>query len=151
MNVTADKTVSLELTRRFDAPPERVFDAWVSKEWGEWLPPQGARCVVSDLDPRVGGRYRVRMSMADGRTVEISGVYREVVRPKKLVLTWFADHNKQETTITVTFEPDGIGTLMHLRQDGFADAELRDRHKGGFGGANGSFDKLAALLAKGAR
>ena len=151
MTMTADKTVSLELSRRFDVPPEQVFDAWLSKEWGEWLPPQGARCVVGELDPRAGGRYKVRMSMADGRTVEISGVYREVVRPKKLVLTWFGDYNKQETTITLAFEPDGKGTLMHFRQDGFAGAELRDRYKSGFGGANGSFDKLAALLAKPSR
>ena len=39
MNGVAEPHLSLDLSRRFEAPPERVFDAWLSKEWGEWLPP----------------------------------------------------------------------------------------------------------------
>ena len=144
----AELPVSLEISRRFDASPERVFDAWTSKEWGNWLPPAGARCEVTALEPRVGGRYRVRMTMADGRTVDLAGSYLEFVRPKKLVLSWLADYNKQETVITVTFARDRSGTVMTLRQTGFADCDLRDRYKGGWTGPGGSFDKLAAFFAE---
>jgi len=52
-------TLSLEISRHFEVPPERVFDAWLSKEWGEWLPPASARCEVKELEPRVGGTMRV--------------------------------------------------------------------------------------------
>jgi uncharacterized protein YndB with AHSA1/START domain len=142
---------SLEISRRFDAPPERVFDAWLGTEWGEWLPPAGALCKVTLIEPRVGGRYLVNMTMADGRSVEISGVYRELVRPRKLVFTWLGNYNSQETLITLNFQPDGAGTLMKLRQDGFPTTELRDGYNNGWTGKNGSFDKLAAYLAKASR
>src|SRR5260370_1425749 len=63
MNSVAESSLSLEISRRFDAPPERVFDAWLGKEWGEWLPPRGARCKVDRIEPRVGGQYHVAMNM----------------------------------------------------------------------------------------
>jgi uncharacterized protein YndB with AHSA1/START domain len=148
MSTIAESTLSLEISRRVAAPPERVFDAWLSKEWGEWLPPRGARCGVILIEPRVGGSYQVSMTMPDGRTVEISGVYRELVRPEKLVFTWLGNYNSQETLITLTFQPDGTGTQMKMRQDGFADAQLRDGYNSGWTGENGSFDKLDAFLAK---
>ena len=85
--------------------------------------------------------------MADGRVVDVTGVYREVTRPSKLVFTWFADYNRRETLIMVTFRPQGTGTVMSFRQQGFTTLEMRDRYGGGWGGANGSFDQLARRLA----
>jgi uncharacterized protein YndB with AHSA1/START domain len=151
MPKTVDAILPLQLSRRFDAAPERVFDAWLRRDWGDWLPPRGAHCTVTHLEPRVGGRYQMSMTMPDGRTVQISGVYKEVVRPTKLVLTWLGNYNSQETIITLTFKLDGTGTLMQLRQEGFANAELREGYNIGWTGENGSFDKLAALLAKATR
>lgn len=148
MNNIAEPTLSLEISRHFAAPPERVFDAWLGKEWGEWLPPRAAHCAVTLIEPRVGGRYIVTMTMPDGRTIEISGVYRELVRPEKLSLTWLGSYSSQETVITLTFEPDVTGTLMRLRQDGFGTAELRDGYNSGWMGEGGSFAKLDAFLAK---
>jgi uncharacterized protein YndB with AHSA1/START domain len=148
MNSVAELPLSLELSRRFDAPPERVFDAWLGKEWGEWLPPRGAQCKVTSIEPRVGGRYHVAMNMADGRSIEISGEYRELRRPTKLVFTWFAHYSDQETLITLNFRPDGDGTLMTFRQEGFGDAQSRDGYGGGWNGPNGSFEKLDAILAR---
>lgn len=146
-----ESTLSLEISHRFSASPERVFDAWLGTQWGEWLPPAGAVCVVTLIDPRVGGGYHAKMTMADGRAVEISGVYREIVRPKRLVLTWVGNYNNQQTLITLTFRPDGAGTLMTLRQDGFDSAEQRGGYQNGWSGVNGSFDKLSNYLAMRAR
>jgi hypothetical protein len=39
MNTPAESSLSLELSRRFDAPPVRVFDAWLRKKVGR-LPPR---------------------------------------------------------------------------------------------------------------
>jgi uncharacterized protein YndB with AHSA1/START domain len=144
---SAESMPTLEISRRFDAPPERVFDAWVSIEWGEWLAPADAVCKVTAMDPRAGGHYSVNMSMPDGRTIEVSGMYREVSRPKKLVFTWRGVHNSQEMLITLTFEPDGAGTVMSLRQEGFPTTELRQGFNQGWNGKNGSFDKLDRYLA----
>jgi uncharacterized protein YndB with AHSA1/START domain len=147
MNSVAKSPLSLELSRRFDAAPERVFDAWLGREWGEWLPPNASCCRVTLIEPRVGGRYHMTMMMADGRSLEISGVYRKVVRPTTLVFTWLGHHNQQETLITLNFQPDGNGTLMTLRQEGFGETQVRDNFSNGWGGPNGSFAKLDALLA----
>jgi uncharacterized protein YndB with AHSA1/START domain len=148
MTTLDDTALSLEISRYFAASPERVFDAWLDKGWGEWLPPNQARCEVDSIEPVVGGAYLVRMTMPDGRTVEISGKYKEITRPKKLVLTWTGSYNNQETIITVTFRADGDGTLMTLRQDGFTEAAMRDGYNAGWTGAGGSFDKLAGLLSR---
>ncbi len=148
MAVLDQSLLSLEISRRFDAPPERVFDAWLGKEWCDWLPPAKATCEIAKLEPVVGGRYLVLMTMPDGRKVEIAGAYREIIRPTKLVLTWTGNYNRQETVITVTFRKDGQGTLMSLRQDGFPDAGLRDGYNAGWTSSGGSFDKLAQLLAR---
>jgi uncharacterized protein YndB with AHSA1/START domain len=106
---------------------------------------------VTELHPVVGGRYLVRMTMQDGRVVEISGVYRDIARPQKLVFTWTGNYNHQETVVTVTFRPDGEGTMMTLRQEGFPASDLRDGYKAGWTGPDGSFDKLARVLQQARR
>jgi uncharacterized protein YndB with AHSA1/START domain len=144
---SAARLPALEITRRFDAPPQRVFDAWLGREWALWLPPGGVRCQLTLLEPHVGGHYGVTMTMPDGRVIQSAGVYREVVRPSRLVFTWLGSNTDQETLITVTFRPDGAGTVMSFRQQGFPGAEMRERYQQGWCGHNGSFAKLAALLA----
>lgn len=139
--------LTLELTRHFAATPERVFDAWLTRDWGTWLPPRGATCAVAEMDARVGGTYRLAMTMPDGRTVEIHGEYREIVRPHRLVLAWTGNYNDQETVLTLTFVPDGAGTRLTLRQDGFLDAGMREGYRMGWTGEGGSFEKLDAVLA----
>jgi len=54
MNTPAESSLSLELSRRFDAPPVRVFDAWLRKKVGR-LPPRAKTCNVTRIEPRVGG------------------------------------------------------------------------------------------------
>ncbi|MDE2227991.1 MAG: SRPBCC domain-containing protein [Alphaproteobacteria bacterium] len=145
-------TVTLELTHRFDGSPERVFDAWVTKDWCEWLGPATvSKCEVVTMDPRVGGRYHVRMHMPD-RVHDATGEYRELDRPRRLVMTF--DGNKAQfggnfsTLLTITFRPDGKGTLMTLRQEGLQRGEMADGFNQGWAGAGNSFDRLAALLAR---
>jgi uncharacterized protein YndB with AHSA1/START domain len=147
----ADQTVLLlEISRRFAASPERVFDAWVGREWCEWLGPPDSRCTILELDPRVGGTFRVAITMSDGREIEVSGTYTELRRAQKLAFGWNSDFANQKMTIAVTFRPDSGGTLMTLRQEGFPDADLQNGYKAGWTGAGGSFDKLADFLARAA-
>ncbi|HVA35894.1 MAG TPA: SRPBCC domain-containing protein [Stellaceae bacterium] len=146
-DVAAMQEVSLELSHRFDAPPDRVFDAWVTKTWCEWLGPAVARCELVAMDPRVGGQFHVRMHMPD-RVVDITGEYRELKRPERLVMSWIGDCTRFDTTITVTFRRDGAGTLMTLRQEGFKDPTVRDGFVQGWSAPGNSFDKLERVLAR---
>jgi len=145
-NVDED-VVSLQITRRFEAPPERVFDAWLSSAWAEWLAPGKVRGKLTLLEPRIGGRYEVEMTMPDGRVVRVRGRYLEIDRPHRLLLSWIADHNEHETLLSIDLQRDGArGTLLTLRHDGFRDTGQRDRHRSGWEAPDGALDKLAHLL-----
>lgn len=86
--------------------------------------------------------------MSDGHVVEIADRYVEVTRPTRLVLTWTSNYDGRETLISLSFRPHGTGTMMVLRQDGFEDLGRREGYWTGWTGAGGSFDKLAAHLAR---
>jgi two-component system, cell cycle response regulator DivK len=78
----------VRVTRRFEAPPEAVFDAWLDeKTAGAWLfaTPEGEMVRV-EIDPRVGGRYEI-VERRDGEDVLHTGAYEEIERPRRLVFT----------------------------------------------------------------
>jgi uncharacterized protein YndB with AHSA1/START domain len=143
--------ITLVLKRVFDAPREKVFDAWIDpRQLGAWMGPRGVRAEAPVLEAKVGGRYRVVMHMDSGQTPAVGGVYREIARPERLVFTWawegehpggVANH---ETLVTLTFRDVGGKTEMTMRHDGFENDAARDSHSHGW---NGSFDKLGEMLA----
>ncbi len=140
---TADAIV-LELTRLFEAPPARVFDAWLDPEqWQQWMGPPGVTCEVPQLDARVGGRYRAVMRPGDGRVIAVGGVFKTIDAPRRLAFTWCWEGEAQETLVTLTFRDLDGRTELTLRHENFSTAANRDNHGRGW---NGSFDKLAALL-----
>jgi uncharacterized protein YndB with AHSA1/START domain len=132
----------LEMTRVFDAPPERVFDAWLDKSWGEWVGPPGVKGEVTQLQPKVGGSYCIIMHRESG-DLTVGGTYKEIVRPSRLVMSWTWDGEEVNTLITLTFKPKGKGTELHMRHEGFSSAERRDGHNFGW---TGTFDKLATYF-----
>jgi uncharacterized protein YndB with AHSA1/START domain len=144
--MTTDTIADTELlmTRTFDAPAERVFDAWLSESVAEWIGPQGVRAEISEFDPRVGGKYRIIMNTPDGNRIPVGGIYKEIDRPKRLVFSWGWEKEDQDTLVTLTFRETGGKTEMTLKHTNFADSTRRDSHKHGW---TGSFDKLESFLA----
>ena len=148
-----ESNLLLVITRSFDAPRERVFDAWLDPaQIAKWIGPRNIRAETMELSPKPGGRYRIHMRGTDGSDGPIvSGIYREIVRPERLVFTWAweTEHARgmpgEETIITLIFRERGSKTEMTLRHEGFAAKESRDSHDKGW---NGSFDKLAEALAE---
>ncbi len=59
MTVAPDRF--LRMTRRFEAAPERVFDAWLNPETArQWLFSSPAdEGYAAELDARVGGRWTI--------------------------------------------------------------------------------------------
>ncbi len=140
-----DTAPLLEMTRTFEAPPERVFDAWLSKSWGEWAGPRGVTGEVVLMEAKIGGRYRMNMHIPGGKTLSVSGVYREILRPTKLVFTWKWETEENETLVTLAFRATETGTVMTVRHQGFAQVEERESHHNGW---NGTLDRLAEHLQR---
>jgi uncharacterized protein YndB with AHSA1/START domain len=147
----SDESLVLVMTRTFDAPRERVFDAWLDPEQASrWMGPRGVRAKADRLEPKVGGRYRIVMQLDSGQTPTVGGVYREIRRPERLVFTWAWEGahpggaGEHDTVVTLTFRDVGGKTEMTMRHEGFVNADERDSHTHGW---NGSFDKLAETLA----
>ena len=149
--MTTSMIAELVLSKRFDASPEQVFDAWTGTRWVDWLPPRDATAKIISIDPRVGGTYQVDMIMPDGRQVGASGRYVLVDRPHRLTFTWLGSYSPAQTTIALVFVTDGSGTLMTLTQTGFDEDGMRNGYEQGWGGPGGSFDKLSAILGGHAR
>lgn len=86
----ASPRVRLEIRRTFEAPREKVFEAWTLPEaLTQWWGPEGYATPSAEVDLRPGGRYRLGMKkLPDGEIFYLSGAYREVRAPEKLVYTW---------------------------------------------------------------
>jgi uncharacterized protein YndB with AHSA1/START domain len=137
---------SLTIKRRFNAPPEKVFSAWIDPEKVKrWMGPGEVKALRAEADARVGGRYRWVMLAPGGEEHDVSGVYREVIPNEKLVFTWaWKTTPERESLVTLTFKPDGTGTIMTMLHEQFFDEDARDRHQGGW---NGALEKLDKYLA----
>lgn len=136
---------SLTIKHRFNAPPAKVYAAWTDPQMiARWFGPPGVERVEAESDLRVGGAYSIAMHMPGDRH-DVMGVYREIVPNQKLVYTWaWKSTPERDLLVTVTFKPDGEGTMLTLLHEHFFDADARDRHQHGWAGA---IDKLEKLLA----
>ncbi len=139
---------NVSITRTFAAPREQVFNAFMRKEALQgWFGPEGFSVPAVVVDPRPGGTYRIEMHSPEGSVHIVTGEYREVRPPEKLVFTWrWLDGSGlgPETLVTLTFAARDGGTELTLTHSGFATAEARDAHQGGWAS---SFVSLAETLA----
>ena len=145
MNTAADETL-LEITRVFDAPPARVFDAWLNREeWQSWIGPEGINCEVPLLEPHIGGRYRIVMRLSDGRVIPVSGIFKTIDAPRTLAFTWGWENDPtRQSLITLTLREKAGKTELTLRQEGLGSVSHRDDHGRGWTSA---LNKLVAHLA----
>jgi uncharacterized protein YndB with AHSA1/START domain len=137
------------ITRIFDAPRERVFQAWTDPDQvAAWYGPEHFDTPRDriHIDLRVGGRYELTMVRRDGGgEFAISYEIVELVEPELIVLRSNPrpDVGMHEPTITrVEFLDHGAKTRMTL-SDGPYPAG-RDHAEAGWIAA---FDNLAALVA----
>ncbi|MGA3039405.1 MAG: SRPBCC family protein [Bryobacteraceae bacterium] len=143
----------IQVTRDFRAPRQLVFDAFTKPELvRRWLlGPPGWSMPVCEIDLRAGGRYRyLWRSDADGTEMGMGGIFREIVRPERLVATekfdesWYGD---EALDTTVFVEQGGITkiTITVL----YESTEARDtaRRSGMEHGMKAGYDRLEELLS----
>jgi uncharacterized protein YndB with AHSA1/START domain len=146
-------TIGMTLTRHIPAAPEEVFDAYTDAEKQKiWfgLLSDDPGIVEIDVDLRVGGVQHAKWGPSPDQLFWEDQTFIEIDRPHRLVTSSTGgtpDGDTMTTDITVTFEPDGDGTLMTVTQTGFPNEEMRDFF------ANyamaGAFDRIVAFFEQG--
>jgi uncharacterized protein YndB with AHSA1/START domain len=143
----ASRPVTVEITRTFAAPRERVFQAWTDpRELACWFAPSpDYTIVIPQLELRNGGRYVVEMHHKSGNVHRVAGTYREVSPPEKLSFTWQWEGNEStvESVVSVYFRDLGKTTEIRLTHELLPSAEEREKHGHGW---NGCFEQLANYL-----
>jgi uncharacterized protein YndB with AHSA1/START domain len=124
---------------RIDAAPSAVFEFLTDP--GMMVRWMGTEAV---LDPRPGGDYRVNISGQD----RVSGKVIEIVPDRRLVFSWGWEDGALpvapgESTVEITLEPDGEGTLLRLTHRDLP----QDMHKFHQLGWDHALPRLAAVAA----
>jgi uncharacterized protein YndB with AHSA1/START domain len=127
---------------RIEARPETVFGFFTDPEkLTRWL------CEEATVDPRPGGVNRQRHAgdedNADG-PYYMRGTFVEVSPPRRVVFTWGYENAEVgvppgSSTVEVTLEPDGEGTLLRLVH--------RDLPKAERASFAGGWEKMLSRLA----
>lgn len=148
MTTLVQDKLPLTIIRTFDAPRELVWEAWTKAEHAlHWWGPKHHPATDIAWDARVGGRWRNCLREVEtGNLFWHGGVFREVVRPERLVFTFVWEESGErgmETLITVNFAERNGKTEMTLHQTPFQSITERDGHDEGW---NSTFDRLAEYL-----
>src|SRR5580698_5700384 len=140
----------LSLVRRIRARPAIVFDAVTTAEGiAQWWGPDAGPVLVSESDPRVGGRYRVRFRLLDDTEHESSGEFVIVDPPKRVVMTWrwvVGGDDPGESQVDISLRAVDGGTELTFSHSRLQSESARRSHEGGWDGA---LRKLQARFAEG--
>lgn len=146
--MSSESPAIVQITRRFNASPERVFDAWLDPALiGQWM--FGPRLREEEIvhlqtDARLGGAFSF-LVRRQGHAIDHVGIYQEFDRPRRLVFTWgIAGESAGDSRVIVEFAPVDSGCLLTLTHEMHPKwAEYRDRTQAGW---TRMTDTLAAVL-----
>ena len=130
------------INRVFNLPVSVVWLAWTDADYfKKWWGPRGFTCPSSQMEARVGGKYLNCMRGPDGKEYWSTGVVKELIPERKLVITdSFSDEKgnikpaseygmsgdwPKELLITVYLEEADGATKMKLKHQGIP-AEMRE-------------------------
>jgi uncharacterized protein YndB with AHSA1/START domain len=152
---------TVRIERIFAAPRQLVFDAWTQRDLLlQWYAPHGCTVHFASIDVRPGGRFHACIHNPRFGECWVVGVYREIVRPERLLYTLAtadregneiepvqAGHDPRwprQTVVTVTLTQVRGGTKLTLEQ---TVAEALARHTGALPSWLEMLDRMATLIA----
>jgi uncharacterized protein YndB with AHSA1/START domain len=151
LKVTTTGEHEIHAQRWFDAPRERVWQAFTDPELiPQWWGLRSTTTIVDELELRPGGTWRFVQRSDDGSETGFRGEYREIRGPESL--TWTFEWEGMPghiSTETVTFTEQDGGTLVSTAsvfdnredRDGMVESGMED-------GMRETYDRLAELLAR---
>jgi len=135
--------LTLTTERLINATPEKVFDAWLNPDMlKRFMIPGGDAMTVprAEADAREGGRFEIIMKMGD-EEMPHRGTYKEISPHKRLVFTWESSASTEpDSTVTLTFTPEGSGTHLSLTHVRFPNETSRANHEMGWGAILSALD-----------
>lgn len=131
-----NEELKLELKQVFDAPIEKVWDAWTTPEQlVKWQHSPSGESKTATLDLKEGGEWRLVM-IDNNHDLPVGGKYIEIDKPNKLVFSWLWEGQNPEThTTTMTILLNKVEenkTELTLIQTGFPDQNMVEEHTAGW-------------------
>lgn len=145
---TADREFTI--TRVFDFPRERVFEAWADpKQIVKWWGPRGFSTDTDKREFKTGGTWQHTMIGPDGTKFPNAARYDEIVRPERIV---YSNGGHKEGGVdavsfrsTVTFEDLGNGKTRVTMHGVFKTAAMRETAVKTYGAIVGGHQTLTRL------
>lgn len=143
MTAIGDSAEPLVVRRLIPVPREQVFAAWLDPvSLAQWMCPGPVAGATVEVDPRVGGEFRIVMHHAQGDE-EHRGAYLIIDLASLLSFTWISAHtDHRSTVVTVELKEQDNGTELILTHRRLPPTEV-DAHKQGW---TAIVAKLAATL-----
>jgi uncharacterized protein YndB with AHSA1/START domain len=144
---------TIRIVRDFDAPPEKVFRAWIEPDLvAQWLGPKSTTMRIDKWDARTGGQYRYAAVRDDEEVAAFYGSFHEVRPHERLVQTFTWEGMPDGVSLEImTFEDLGDGRTRTIGLSVVENLEGRDAimASGMEVGVYEGYEKLDALLAQG--
>ncbi len=119
--MSAETLLNVVVTHRYDAPPERVFDAFLDVGVARrfLFATATGEMILAEVDPRVGGRFTFTERRPDMGEVRHVGEYLVIDRPRRLVFTFgVPQFDPRMTTVAIDIRAEGAGSVLTLTNEG---------------------------------
>lgn len=144
---TSDREIVI--SRTFDAPRELVWQAMTDpRHVVNWWGPRGFSTTIETMDFRVGGVWKHTMRGPDGALYPNKSIFREIVKPERIVYTHGGGHEEGPgATFVATWSFEAVAAkqtkvTIHMV---FPSPEARDFVVKEFGAIEGGRQTLARL------
>lgn len=151
-----DNTVNMTITRSFNAPVKRVWQAWTEADpLKQWWGPTGFTAPVANVDFREGGTSLVCMRSPDGHNMHNLWTYQTIEPMQRLEFTqyWSDPNGNKVKPGDIGFPADLPYAVPHVlvfkaltddkTESGYTSAQHIEMSKAGMGQC---LDKLAEIL-----
>jgi uncharacterized protein YndB with AHSA1/START domain len=142
------KTTEFTITRTVPATPAEAYDGWLDPTCPGTTWNAAAKLV---LDPKVDGLYYWLFLKDNGEEMPHYGRFTVLDRPRKIQYTWMSNNTLGlESLVTVTFEKQGVDTILTLRHQNLPDDEHGLGHEKGWNFFMGRFvDRFLQVRSSG--
>jgi uncharacterized protein YndB with AHSA1/START domain/DNA-binding transcriptional ArsR family regulator len=137
--------LSLTVTRRINAPAQKIFEAWLNPEMMAkyMVPDAGFSVPKAEIDAKVGGRFS--FIVKKDKETPHAGTYQVIERHTKIAFTWESPFSAEGSHVTLTFTPAGdAATDVELTHVKFLSEQSRDGHKRVWTAILGTLDGLVS-------